>query len=144
MRKADQMELVTLAEAAHRLGVSVDTVRRRLHKGELKGEQQARPQGFIWLIEMPDETGQPSRSSADCQGEEQPGSQASMAACQAEISRLETMVAALQDRIGAQQDELEARRREVQELHVLLQQSQAALPASRESRPWWRRWLRGR
>lgn len=138
------MELVTLAEAAHRLGVSVDTVRRRLQKGELKGEQQARPQGFIWLIEMPDETGQRSSSTAECQGEEQDGSLAGLAACKAEIRRLETMVVALQDRISAQQDELEARRREVQELHVLLQQAQAALPAPKENRPWWGRlWGKG-
>jgi hypothetical protein len=137
------MELVTLAEAAHRLGVSVDTVRRRLQKGELKGEQQARPQGFIWLIEMPEETGQPSNSSAVWQAAEEANSLASVAACQTEINRLESMVAMLQDRVNAQQDELEARRREVQELHVLLQQVQAALPAPRDNRSWWQRlWRR--
>ena len=136
------MGLVTLAEAAHRLGVSVDTVRRRLQKGELKGEQQVRPQGFIWLIELPDEPGQTSNSSADSQDDGEATSQASVAACQAEINRLESMVATLQDRVNAQQDELEARRREVQELHVLLQQAQVALPVPRDNRPWWRFWQR--
>jgi hypothetical protein len=133
------MELITLADAAHRLGVSVDTVRRRLQKGELKGQQQARPQGFIWLIEMPDETDQ-GNSVAGSQAEAEGNSQVSVAACGAEIKRLEGMVAMLQDRVNAQQEELEARRREVQELHVLLQQSQAALPAPRSGRSWWRFW----
>jgi hypothetical protein len=53
------------------------------------------------------------------------------------------MVAMLQERVNAQQEELEARRREVQELHVLLQQAQAALPTPRDHRPWWQRlWRR--
>jgi hypothetical protein len=136
------MALVTLAEAAHHLGVSVDTVRRRLQKGELKGQQQARPQGFIWLIDIPEET-EPSSSVAGSQVDAEVNSEVSLAACQAEISRLESMVAMLQDRVNAQQEELEARRREVQELHVLLQQSQAALPAPKENRSWWQRlWRR--
>jgi hypothetical protein len=135
------MELITLADAAHRLGVSVDTVRRRLQKGELKGQQQARPQGFIWLIEMPDETDQ-RNSIAGSQAEAEVNSQVSVAACGAEIKRLEGMVAMLQDRVNAQQEELEARRREVQELHVLLQQSQVALPSPKDNRSWWRFWQR--
>jgi hypothetical protein len=136
------MELITLADAAHRLGVSVDTVRRRLQKGELKGQQQARPQGFIWLIEMPDETDHQGNSVAGSQAEAEVNSQVSVAACGAEIKKLEGMVAMLQDRVNAQQEELEARRREVQELHVLLQQAQAALPAPKDNRSWWRFWQR--
>jgi hypothetical protein len=136
------MALVTLAEAAHHLGVSVDTVRRRLQKGELKGQQQARPQGFIWLIDIPEET-EPSSSVAGSQVDAEVNGEVSLAACQAEISRLESTVAMLQDRVNAQQEELEARRREVQELHVLLQQAQAALPAPRDNRSWWQRlWRR--
>jgi hypothetical protein len=136
------MALVTLAEAAHHLGVSVDTVRRRLQKGELKGQQQARPQGFTWLIDIPEKT-ELGSSVAGSQADAEVNSEVSLAACQAEISRLESMVAMLQDRVNAQQEELEARRREVQELHVLLQQAQAALPAPRDSMPWWQRlWRR--
>ena len=135
------MALVTLAEAAHHLGVSVDTVRRRLQKGELQGQQQARPQGFIWLIDIPEET-EPSSSVAGSQADAEVNSEVSLAACQAEISRLESMVAMLQERVNAQQEELEARRREVQELHVLLQQAQAVLPAPGDNYPWWRFWRR--
>jgi hypothetical protein len=50
----------------------------------------------------------------------------------------------LKDRLEVADRELEARRREVQELHVLLQQAQAALPAPVGTRQhWWRFWQRG-
>jgi hypothetical protein len=35
--------------------------------------------------------------------------------------------------------QLEAKDRQIGELHVLLQQAQAALPATRDHRPWWQR-----
>ena len=41
---------VPLAEAARELQVSVDTLRRRLRKGELVGEQRPTPQGFVWWV----------------------------------------------------------------------------------------------
>jgi hypothetical protein len=56
---------------------------------------------------------------------------------------LRELVDELRARVAAQGIELEARRREVQELHVLLQQAQAALPAPVGTRrPWWRFWQR--
>jgi hypothetical protein len=48
-------ERVTIKEAAERLGVSADTIRRRLKAGELQGERQKTPQGFIWLISLPED-----------------------------------------------------------------------------------------
>jgi excisionase family DNA binding protein len=131
------MALVPIVEAAHRLGISVDTVRRRIQRGELKGEKQAGAHGHIWLIELEDEPGH-SRGSADRLAGAAQGNQACTAGCQAEINRLEDTIAILRERFAVQDAELEARRREVQELHVLLQTAQA-LPAPRESRPWWRR-----
>jgi hypothetical protein len=53
------------------------------------------------------------------------------------IARLEAQIVSQEAQIAAQYEELEARRREVQELHVLLQQAQAALPAARDNRSWW-------
>jgi hypothetical protein len=38
--------------------------------------------------------------------------------------------------------QLEAKDKQIEQLHVLLQQAQAALPAPRENRPWWRLWQR--
>jgi excisionase family DNA binding protein len=134
------MALVTLVEAAHQLGVSVDTVRRRLQKGELRGHQQPRSQGHIWLVEL-DEYEEINHNSRLADAEQ--GDQACLAACQADINRLEEMVTMLQNYIQAQSRELEAKNQQIQELHVLLQTAQAALPAPREGRPWWQFWGRG-
>jgi excisionase family DNA binding protein len=131
------MALVTLVEAAHQLGVSVDTVRRRLQKGELRGHQQPRSQGHIWLVEL-DEYEEINHNSRLADAEQ--GDQACLAACQADINRLEEMVTMLQNYIQAQSRELEAKNQQIQELHVLLQTTQAVLPAPRGSRPWWKWW----
>jgi excisionase family DNA binding protein len=133
------MALVTLVEAAHQLGVSVDTVRRRLQKGELRGQQQPRSQGHMWLVEL-DEYEEVSYNSRLADAEQD--GQVCLAACQADINRLEEMVAILQNQIQALGRELEAKNQQIQELHVLLQTAQAALPAPREGRPWWHLWRR--
>lgn len=43
---------VGIKEAATMLGVSQDTIRRRLRRGTLKGEQVERPQGFTWAVHI--------------------------------------------------------------------------------------------
>jgi excisionase family DNA binding protein len=113
----------TIPEAARRLGVSEHTVRRRVRSGELPGKQVATPQGFTWLVDIPDDLPEPDTSSG-------------------EVQALRELVANLQDRINAQGKELEAKNKQIEQLHVLLQQAQAALPAPRDHRPWWRFWQR--
>ena len=57
------MEL-SVIDAAYSLGVSVDTVRRRLRKGELTGRKNPRPQGFVWTVSIGEKTrpsGQPDK-----------------------------------------------------------------------------------
>lgn len=44
----------TLAEVAQASGVSIDTIRRRMKRGELEARRQQTPQGFKWLALMPD------------------------------------------------------------------------------------------
>src|SRR4051794_26841025 len=46
-------ETVSLKEAARRLGVSQETVRRQVRSGELRSFQERTPNGFRWLIELP-------------------------------------------------------------------------------------------
>jgi excisionase family DNA binding protein len=111
---------VTIPEAARLLRISEHTVRRRLRNGELPGVQVANAGGFVWMVEMPDELQVDSPSSG-------------------EVAAMKALIARMEAQIEAQEAELEARRREVRELHVLLQQAQAALPAPREGRSWWRR-----
>jgi len=142
-------ELVTIKEAAARLGVSEDTIKRRLKRGELHGEKQERPQGFTWLIELPDDL--PAPGGADFAG----GGVSASSAEASELALLRERVAALererddaidqrhlwhesfQDAVRRHEDESRASREAEGELRRLLflaqQQAQAlaaALPAT--------------
>jgi len=114
------METVSIGDAATRLGVSADTIRRRIGKGALTGHQEPTAQGFRWKVELPDSTHEQETNEHH-------------------DDAAEHLLLALQAQVQAQAEELDARRREVQELHVLLQTAQTALTAPR-SRPWWRWW----
>lgn len=57
------VDMVTLREAADRLNVSVDTVRRMLKRGELTGEQRKTKQGMTWFVVVPAEAA-PSSEAA--------------------------------------------------------------------------------
>ena len=111
------MEKLSVGEAARRLGVSTDTIRRRISKGELLAHREPTPQGYRWEIEL-----QPNDQPLNSHNGDN-----------------EILVTTLQAQVQAQAQELDARRREVQELHVLLQTAQAALGAP-ERRSWWRWW----
>jgi hypothetical protein len=130
---------VTVPEAARLLRVSEHTIRRRLRSGELQGSHVTSSGGFLWMVNIPDELLMSSPPSG-----ETAITAVVIARLEAQIAAQETQIADKDKQIKAQEVELEARRREVQELHVLLQQAQAALPPPRDARPWWRRvWGRG-
>ena len=93
------MAQVTIREAAERLGVSTDTVKRRLKRGELQATKRPRPQGFVWMVEMPDEP-EPQQAPDD-----------------AEVQVLRAKVELLES-------EVQARRDEMTRLHTLLAQAQ--------------------
>ena len=59
------MELTSVAEASRRLGLTEDTVKRRLRKGELSGQRKPRPQGYVWLVELPEEEDDPPSTVTD-------------------------------------------------------------------------------
>jgi excisionase family DNA binding protein len=119
---------VTIAEAAKLLRVSEHTVRRRVHNGELPSVQVARSQGYIWMVELPDD----SPPEIPLPGE--------IAALHQLIDSLNGQVDSLKGQLDAKDKQLETRAREVQELHVLLQQAQAALPVPKEEHhSWWHR-----
>jgi hypothetical protein len=46
-------EWLPLRDASARLGVSTDTLRRRLKRGELVGEQRPTPHGPAWFVHVP-------------------------------------------------------------------------------------------
>jgi hypothetical protein len=106
------MQEVTIAEAAKCLSMSIDSIRRRIAKGELKARKVPSPHGEIYLVELPDDV-TPATDVAEV-GDAKEENVEALEAMKKTIAILET--------------ELDARRREVQELHVLLQQAQKQLP----------------
>lgn len=48
------MARVTIHEAALRLHVSQDVVRRRIRNGELGARREHGPQGYFWLVDLPE------------------------------------------------------------------------------------------
>jgi hypothetical protein len=147
------MESVTIKEAAQRLALSELTIRRRLHAGLLTGHKETTPQGFVWIVDLPDDApGAETKKNSDKEigGRGDQSLSEVVATLSARVEGQQELIEVLQSQIQAHKDQLEAkdeqievRAREVQELHVLLQHAQAALPAPRENRPWWRRvWRR--
>jgi excisionase family DNA binding protein len=113
------MREVTIAEAATCLGVSVDTVRRRIGKGELKYRKVSSPHGEMYMIEISEDNAplnEPPRA----------------------VPVNNPEIDALHQTISILQTELEARRREISELHILLQRASLPSPGP-EGIPWWRR-----
>jgi hypothetical protein len=131
----------TLAEAATTLGVSVETIRRRVKRAQLASHHDAA--GHLW-IHLTDPARQPSVNG------QTPVSQGARHRLPDASQPSRELVDTLQATVAEQRVELEARRREVQELHVLLQRAQLlALPTPsspgtveslERSRSWWRRW----
>lgn len=100
------MAKVQIFEASRRMGVSPDTIRRRIKKGELPAYKE----NNVWYVDVPES----EIKVTDNDGE----------------------VQALKQLVKVLQDELEARRREIQELHVLLRDSRALLPEPKPKPWW--------
>jgi hypothetical protein len=138
------MPQATMVEAAVILGVSPDTVKRRLQRGDLEGHQEETPQGFRWIIELPDDSVPSNHSSAaPADARATAGAEETLRelvdVLKDEVSELRQQ---LQTQAIAHGEQLEAKDRQIEQLHVLLQQTQAALPAPKADHSWWRRWWR--
>lgn len=140
---ADQVavQAVSIPEAAQTLGVSIITIRRRIKRGELRGQRLKTPQGFEWRVVLPAQLIDAAAAQADtpdgqagAQPHALPGADAPDPRL---IGALEAHNATLQDEVATLRTELDARRREVQALLALLAQSQQRLleapaPVTRE------------
>ncbi len=132
------MGQVTVAEAADLLKVSTQTVKRRLKSGSLRGQQEATPQGYIWLVDMPDDY---NGSDTDTTTFPDDISDDMPVGISREIKRMEEMISMLQTELERRDRQVETKDKQIGELHVLLQQVQAALPAPKENHhSWWRFW----
>lgn len=125
----DTMEAAGLdiANAAARLGLSTETVRKRLQRGRLKGFKGT---DGAWRVILPAQD-QPGQSQDSKQDAIPDGSQ----------DKSGQLVAALKDEIAFLRSQLQARDEEIRRAHVLIQQAQKQptplLPS--ESLPFWKR-----
>lgn len=113
-----------LTEVAAAYGVSVDTIRRRMKRGELETRKETTPQGFRWLAAMPEHA-------------QTTGERAAVAQREADSAQGE-LVATLQRELELRNQEI-ARLHEVVERQALALERQAAalpqLPATSSAAP---------
>lgn len=124
---------VGIPDAARQLSVSEHTIRRWLRSGQLSGNQMATPQGYTWVVDLPDEI---TKKGADGAHNGNGNGDAKT------VEVLEDLVVTLKVQVKAQADELDVKNRQIGELHVLIQQAQAALPAPKGYHRWWQFWRR--
>jgi hypothetical protein len=149
-------EWCSITDAAHQLGVSPDTVKRRIKRGELPTRKDQTQTGWRWLVYVAVVPAAPADGALTASAAPAGVAPPAPAPPPADVRRLEQLVASQEATIAEQRVELEARRREVQELHLLLERAQRLAlpvprddvqpPASAESAgadqpcPWWERW----
>jgi septin family protein len=147
------MVWVPKEEAARLLGVSVDTVERKLKRGEFNSKQDPRPRGWRWLVEIPQDVAtaetfeapasNPANAPADAPANEPEALRELIDTVKDEVAelrrQLQSQAESYQQQLEAKDQQLEAKDKQIEQLHILLQQAQAALPAPRDHRSWWQR-----
>ncbi len=122
---------VTIKEAADRLGVSVDTVRRRLKAGDLEGRREPHGKsGYRWLVQLPDD--------AQAEGETSAAIGAAIGALSAdayELADARARIDGLERLIDELATDRDAWKQQAERAQTLIQQAQSlalALPAQVE------------
>jgi hypothetical protein len=160
-------EWMPIAEAAVRLGVSQDAIRRRLKAGQLEGKRELMPQGFRWLVLLDgDGGGEPGAEVAQGGATRQVGAEPQNGHAQGgaqvadlAVARAQEMAAYSEQLLAPYVRRIEELSREIGELRARLDGQaastagvavdhqpethsapQAAWP---EERPWWQRLLWG-
>ncbi len=132
---------VTKKDAAAHFGVSVETVERRLRKGELKGQKQARPQGFTWLVEIPDPRGDPGHDLVAPPSDTPvltPVVTPSDNPLPDLVQSLQDQISSLKDQLRVMNQALSSRDNQITELVTVVRQQQAMLPPPQvQRRRWW-------
>lgn len=115
MPKVRPPERVTIREAAARLGLSHDTIRRRIARGELRAHRDGTASNARYLVELPDDAEPTANAGQPPTSTDRP-------------DLLERYVATLEE-------QLRERTREVSELHVLLERQTRLLSAGSAPEP---------
>jgi hypothetical protein len=137
---------VTLAEAARRDGVSIDTVRRRMKRGELEARQVPTRHGLAWQVRLGELQG-----GVPTVGE--PPMQPAQGVDSTELVRLvrdqQQTIMELSGRVGYLQAELTQARERILALEAPKAEPVAVEPVAATeavpepaTRPWWRRMWR--
>jgi hypothetical protein len=144
---------VSLEEAAHRLGLKVDTVRKKVRKGGLIARQSPRPQGYVWEVylvghQVADQVS--SEVDPAVPGTDLVALTALMERLAEENRRLSEQNVQLAGQLGFTTAQLQAKDAQLQAAHEQI----ALLEAPKEaegfvktldetpSAPWWRWWRR--
>jgi hypothetical protein len=135
------MTRLSIREAAQQLGVAELTIRRRLRSGLIPGYQEDPPNGR-WWVDLPDDEN--GLKISESEGVEI--SSELEGALRDIIHRQDETISQLREQhqvqVESYQQQLESKDKQIEQLHILLQQAQAALPAPKENRSWWRFWQR--
>jgi hypothetical protein len=132
-----------MREAAQQLGVAELTIRQRLRSGLIPGYQEDPPNGRWWVDLPDDENGLKTSESMEGVGTSSEIEEVLRDIIHRQDETISQLREQHQVQVESYQQQLEAKDKQIEQLHVLLQQAQAALPASKENRSWWRRvWRR--
>ena len=118
--QSDTQTWAPIADVAAAYGVSLDTIRRRMRKGEIEGRREQTPQGFRWLALMPDSEASKARENIA----NAPGASESDETAKHDLD----IVRHDQDElISTLQHELALRNREISRLHEVIASQAIAL-----------------
>lgn len=113
----DVREWAPLAEVAVAMGISIDTIRRRMKRGEIETRREQTPQGFRWLAPLPDTIERKTSPAA-------PGSPQSDNSA---LHDLEIIQRERDELIETLRHELALRNRDISRLHEVIASQAAAL-----------------
>ncbi len=119
-------EMLPLMEAAHRLGISVDAIRRRIRRGTIHAEKRE----DRWFVEVPDEDGAQHAAQATAYDAPSPPPPVSDAMIQAMIV-MQQQMDILTNELAVKNQQLAEAATERAELRRLLGNSQMMLTAGR-------------
>lgn len=113
-----EQDSLDLATAALQLGITPETLRKRLQRGKIRGFKTA---DGAWRVRLDKPTGQTGQPVQDSPGQV--------------VQDDAALVAALRDEVAFLRSQLQARDEEVRRAHILLQQSQQQVLQLTNQRP---------